>query len=368
MKKFIVIILSGVLFASCGSGPVADNPVNALFEQLKSVGDNGVLYGHQDDLAYGVNWAYEEGRSDTKEAAGDYPALFGWELGGIELGHSVNLDRVPFDKMRQFVLRGYEMGAVITFSWHPYSAVDTTKSSWDTDQRVVEHIIPGGSHHEAFKKQLDAVAAFFSSLKTQDGQNVPFIFRPWHEMDGGWFWWGSTLCAPEEFKTLFRFTVEYLKDEKGLDFLTAYSPDNRFNTEEEYLTWYPGDDIVDIIGMDNYGDFRMGSENVEAATKKLEVVVNYANKVDKVAAFTESGLDKVTDDQWFTRKLGPAFLQSEIASQIAYVMLWRNADTTHFFSSYAGHSSEADFKAFVSNEKIWLLEDWNEFKKKRAWQ
>lgn len=368
MKKFFAIILSGALFASCGSAPVADNPVDVLFEQLKSVGDNGVLFGHQDDLAYGVNWAYEEGRSDTKEAAGDYPALFGWELGGIELGHSVNLDSVPFNKMRQFVLNGYEMGAVITFSWHPYSAVDNTKSSWDTDQRVVEHIIPGGSHHEAFKKQLDAVAAFFSSLKTQDGQNVPFIFRPWHEMDGGWFWWGSTLCSPEEFKTLFRFTVEYLKDEKGLDFLTAYSPDNRFNTEEEYLTWYPGDDIVDIIGMDNYGDFRVGSENVEAATKKLEVVVNYANKVDKVAAFTESGLDKVTDDQWFTRMLGPAFLQSEVASQIAYVMLWRNADTTHFFSSYAGHSSENDFNEFVSHEKIWLLEDWNEFKRKRAWQ
>jgi mannan endo-1,4-beta-mannosidase len=365
MKRYLFTFLIAFLVLSCGTKTSDDskkNPVNVLFEQLKSVDNNGVLFGHQDDLAYGVTWDYEEGRSDTKEAAGDYPALFGWELGGIELGHAVNLDSVPFDKMRGFVIKGYEMGAVITFSWHPYSAVDTTKSSWDTDQEVVKHIIPGGSHHEVFKKQLDEVADFMASLKTSNGKQVPFIFRPWHEMDGGWFWWGSTSCSPEAFKTLFRFTVEYLKNEKGLDFLTAYSPDNSFNSEKEYLTWYPGDDIVDIIGVDNYGDFREGSVNVNAAMKKLEIAVKYANRTGKVAAFTESGLDRMTDDHWFTEKLAPSFLNSELASQIAYVMLWRNADSKHFFSSYAGHSSAADFMEFTENDKIWLLNGWNEFK------
>jgi mannan endo-1,4-beta-mannosidase len=368
MKRIFFTLFIGSFLVTCATksaDETAQTLNDILFEQLKSVGDNGVLYGHQDDLAYGVTWAYEDGRSDTKETAGDYPALFGWELGAIELGHPVNLDSVPFDKMRDFAIKGHEMGAVITFSWHPYSAVDTTKSSWDTDQKVVKHIIPGGSHHEEFKMQLDKVAQFFASLKTSDGQQVPFIFRPWHEMDGGWFWWGSTLCSPEEFKTLFRFTVEYLKKEKGLDFLTAYSPDNRFKTEEEYLTWYPGDDIVDIIGMDNYGDFREGSVNVDAATQKLEIVVKYAIKTGKVAALTESGLEGMTDDKWFTDKLGRSFLESEPASQIAYVMLWRNNDAKHFFSTYRGHSSEANFKEFTLNEKIWLLEDWNNFKKKQ---
>lgn len=367
MKRIFFILGIGSLLFSCGTKSDEESPQDPndmLFEQLKSVGDNGVLYGHQDDLAYGVTWAYEEGRSDTKETAGDYPALFGWELGALELGHSVNLDSVPFEKMREFVIKGYEMGAVITFSWHPYSAVDTTKSSWDTNQEVVKHINPGGSHHEAFKQHLDKVAEFFASLNTKNGRQIPFIFRPWHEMDGSWFWWGTSLCSPEEFKTLFRFTVEYLKEEKNLDFLTAYSPDNRFNSEDEYLTWYPGDDIVDIIGMDNYGDFREGSVNVEAAEKKLEIVVKYANKTGKVAAFTESGLEGMTDDQWFTDKLGRSFLESDLASQIAYVMLWRNNDSEHFFSTYSGHSSEADFRQFTANDRIWLLEDWNHFKKK----
>ncbi|WP_462319360.1 glycoside hydrolase family 26 protein [Marinilabilia sp.] len=365
MTRITLFIVLGFLFFACNSQTKNKEDFSSssdLYKQLKAVNSNGVLFGHQDDLAYGVNWAYEAGRSDTKETAGDYPALFGWELGGIELGNQVNLDSVPFDKMREYVIKGYEMGAVITFSWHPFSALDSTRSSWDTDQSVVKHIVPGGSHHDIFKQHLDKVAAFFHSLKTKDGNPVPFIFRPWHEMDGDWFWWGNSHCTSDEFKTLFRFTIEYLKDEKGVDFLTAYSPDNRFSTEEEYLTWYPGDDIVEIIGVDNYGDFRVGSENIKAAQKKLEIVVKYARKTDKVAAFTETGLNRMTDDRWFTQKLGKSFLDGDFASEIAYVMLWRNDDTTHFFSSYPGHSSAPDFKEFTGHRRIWLLNDWNRFK------
>jgi mannan endo-1,4-beta-mannosidase len=71
----------------------------------------------------------------------------------------------------------------------------------------------------------------------------------------------------------------------------------------------------------------------------------------------------MTDNKWFTQKLGEAFPKGSEAEKIAYVMLWRNADTTHFFSTYPGHSSAADFKKFVRREKVWLLEDWNRFKK-----
>lgn len=360
---FVTLIALAIITCSCGSKKEKQPaPSQKLFEQLKAIGGKGVLFGHQDDLAYGVNWEYEEGRSDTYETAGDYPALFGWELGGIELGQEVNLDSVPFAKMREFAEKGHEMGGVLTFSWHPYSPLDETKDSWNTDEEVVKHILPGGSHHDVFKEHLDKVAQFLSSLKDEEGRQIPFIFRPWHEMDGNWFWWGSNLCTPEEFKAFFRFTIEYLRDEKDLDFLSAYSPDNRFNSEEEYLTWYPGDDVVDIIGVDNYGDFREGSENLDAVTRKLEIVVDYARKTDKVAAFTETGLDRMTNDKWFTQMLGKSILQSEKAREIAYVMLWRNDDTTHFFSAYPEHSSAPDFREFAGNDKIWLLEDWNTFK------
>ena len=51
------------------------------YEKLTYLTEKGILFGHQDDLAYGVNWKYEAGRSDVKEVTGDYPAVYGWDLG-----------------------------------------------------------------------------------------------------------------------------------------------------------------------------------------------------------------------------------------------------------------------------------------------
>lgn len=96
------------------------------------------------------------------------------------------------------------------------------------------------------------------------------IFRPYHEFDGDWFWWGRSHCTIDEFKTLWRFTVAYLRDSLEVhNFIYAFSPDNKFNTESEFLERYPGDEWVDMVGMDNYGDFgRDGKYNLEAGIKK----------------------------------------------------------------------------------------------------
>ena len=55
----------------------------ALFKNLQQISQTGVLFGHQDDLAYGVGWWAEPSRSDVKEVCGDYPAVYGWDLGDI---------------------------------------------------------------------------------------------------------------------------------------------------------------------------------------------------------------------------------------------------------------------------------------------
>ena len=353
-----------ILLASCAETKKEDKqPSNSIVEKLNEVKGKGILFGHQDDLAYGIGWQYVDGESDVKRVAGDYPALFGWELGGLELEHPVNLDSVPFNTMRDLSIKAHNMGGINTYSWHPYSPIDSI-SAWTKDADVVRHIIPGGAHHEAFKKHLNRVADFFKSLKTADGQQIPFIFRPWHEMDGDWFWWGSKQCTSEDFRALFKFTIEYLREEKGIDnMLSAYSPDNRWNTSDEYYTWYPGDKYVEIMGMDNYGDLR--TENgVQEAIRKLHIVIEAAKAKNKLAALTETGLENVTDSLWFTGKLGVVLQDSLIAKELSYAMVWRNDDKVHFFFTYPGHPAEEDAQTFLARPKILLLNDFIELQNK----
>lgn len=89
-----------------------------LYQNLILLQEKGFLFGHQDDLAYGVKWRYEDGRSDIKDVTGDYPALYGWDLGGIEHQKSNNIDGVPFKKMKNWIKEIYDRGGVSTISWH----------------------------------------------------------------------------------------------------------------------------------------------------------------------------------------------------------------------------------------------------------
>ncbi|KFI58580.1 glycoside hydrolase family 26 protein [Bifidobacterium cuniculi] len=87
-----------------------------------------------------------------------------------------------------------------------------------------------------------------------DGTAVPIAFRPLHENNGSWFWWGATHASTAEYKELFRYIVDYLRDAKGVHNLPyAYSPTGSFNGDPtNYLATYPGDAWVDLLGYDQY--------------------------------------------------------------------------------------------------------------------
>ncbi len=182
-KTYFIIPLISVFLMNCGSRKSKEQNSKSLIETFWTSQDKGILFGHQDDLAYGQNWKYIDGESDVKRVAGDYPAVFGWDLGGLERGDEVNLDSVPFDVMRKLVIQADNMGGVNTFSWHPYSIV-TGKNSWYTDTSVVEHILPQGEYHAEFINELNRIGDFLLSLKNSQGKPLEFIFRPWHEMNG----------------------------------------------------------------------------------------------------------------------------------------------------------------------------------------
>ncbi|MDO9155435.1 MAG: glycosyl hydrolase, partial [Sediminibacterium sp.] len=188
--------------------------VNNLFKALPE----GILFGHQDDLAYGLGWEYIPGKSVIQDAVGEYPAMYGWELGDLELDALINLDSVPFKKMTNFIQEGYEKGGIITISWHANNPV-TGKNAWDIGGNAVASIIPGGEKHALYKSWLDKVAGFMLGLKNNQGEYIPVIFRPFHEFTGNWFWWCQNVCTPEEYKALWKFTFDYLTNTKQVHHL-----------------------------------------------------------------------------------------------------------------------------------------------------
>ncbi len=219
MKKTFAWIIclvwaSGLAAQDKPADPQATKETVNLYGNLKKLAGSGIMFGHQDDLAYGVGWKYTPGKSDVKEVTGDYPAVYGWDLGGIELDNANNLDGIPFKKMRQFIQEGYERGGVITISWHARSPLGKEKGAWDTTHGTVTSILPGGDQHTLYKDWLDKVAAFLLSLKGKKGELIPVLFRPYHELTGNWFWWCRNACTDFEFKTLWRFTMYYLQQEK----------------------------------------------------------------------------------------------------------------------------------------------------------
>lgn len=321
-----------------------------LFSNLMMISESNVIFGHHDDTNYGVGWQGDSLRSDVKDVTNSYPGLYGWDFGFLT-GEG-NKDTVKA-RMSRLVKEAFERGGVNTFSWH-YNNPVTDKSFYDVN-RVVEKILPGGGYYLKYLRDLDKIADFANSLKDSQGVSVPIIFRPYHEFDGGWFWWGAPFCTKEEFKKLWITTVEYLRDKKGVrNFLYAFSPDRNFNNEEEFLERYPGDEYVDIIGMDNYWDFGPEGAGLKGVTKKLEILTRIGKEKNKVAAMTETGLEGVVNPKWFTERLFRTFDVDTV--KIAYVMVWRNDNPKHHYAPYKGHPAADDFIQFRLNPKI-LFED-----------
>ena len=326
----------------------------ALYQSLMRIAsEKKYMVGHQDALAYGVNWRYEPGRSDVKDVTGDQPGIYGWEIGHLELGDALNIDSVPFDKMKGYIREGYGRGAAITISWHGKNPA-TGKTSWDPEEGTVASILPGGDNHHVFKQQLDHVAAFLGDVKGSKGEAIPVLFRPFHELTGGWFWWGTRYTGAGEYKQLFRFTVHYLKNVKGLhNLLYVYNTSSNIRHADDYLERYPGDDVVDVLSFDIYQDSKIERRDAgfeEDLRRGIGIVEALAAEKGKVAAVAEAGLNRVSYANWWTESIGAALRNRNIA----YMLFWRNAGLKHkeneveYFMPFRGHPAEENFRNFYN--------------------
>ncbi|GAA0562546.1 glycoside hydrolase family 26 protein [Chitinophaga japonensis] len=357
MKHLLTITLLA-LFVQPTTLPAQPGPADAaatpstrqLYARLQALRQRGIMFGHQDDMAYGVGWKYIHNRSDVKDACGQWPAMYGWDLGHLELGSPHNLDSVPFDSMRAYIRTVHERGGVNSISWHSNNPV-SGGSTWDTSLAVTA-ILPGGSSHAAYTAWLDKVAAFMGSLRAADSSLIPVIFRPFHEHTGSWFWWGQRHCTTTEFRTLWQFTVNYLGAVKQVhNLLYAYSAAD-FSDAARYLERYPGDAFVDIIGFDLY-QYGSAAQYRQQLEQRLQVLAQVAAAHHKIPALTETGLERIPEPNWWTQTLLPALQPYPLS----YVLVWRNGRPDHYYAPFPGQASAADFKKFRADKRTLFLPD-----------
>lgn len=323
----------------------------ALLNRLDSLSERGIMYGHQDDPFYGTAWQWEKGRSDTYELVGDYPAVMGFDLGGLEEEHDKNLDSVPFDWMREEIVKHYEKGGIVTFSWHLRNP-KTGGTAWDvSDKGTVRSILPGGAKHELFVTWMQKVVNFMLTLRTTGGQPIEFIFRPWHEYNGSWFWWGQKNCSDEEYIALWNMLQDYV-NERVPNIVWCCSPNLDGNFSVAYLeSRFPDIQRVDILGYDTY---QWGSEEdfIAGSKKDIDFLYAYAQTHGMLFTVSECGIRNSPVPDWWTR----VFLPLTEGRKICYFLPWRNWHKEHFGAA-KGLATEEDFIKLYNNPRTLFLND-----------
>ncbi|MDE1191090.1 MAG: glycosyl hydrolase [Arachidicoccus sp.] len=370
IKKILILpLLLLSLFTTLGqknffSDKAATKETVLLYQNLKRSAQSGFLFGHQDDLAYGIHWKYQKDSSDVKSITGDYPGLFGWDLSGLESDHDKDIDRNPFSLVKKWVEWAYEQGGVNTFSWHCPSPLGNGKTAWDTTQGTVESILPGGINHALYQTWLDKVATFLNSLKGSQGEAIPILYRPFHELTGNWFWWCANTCSAEDFKKLWRYQIHYLRDVKHVhNILVVYNPSDNFKDENGYLERYPGDDVVDVLSLDSYQSKDAATSDVFEKNLDycLSVIEKIADEKGKPFALAETGYERVPYATWWTDKL----MKGISHHKIAYMLVWRNAGQIgtpehphiHYYVPFNGDISGDDFIKFYNLKSTLFLKD-----------
>lgn len=319
--------------------------------------DDKVLFGHQNSTFRSVK---DNGNtSDIKDITGSEAGLFGIDT--LSLAGTECASENPLKASIEASKKAYEGGSIISLSCHmpnftnaKITATEDAEHPYDFSKcdfseskdltPCADYILEGGEYNAQYNAYLDIIADY--ALKLQEA-NVPILFRPFHENSGGWFWWGTSTSA-DSYRAIWRYMVNYLQAKGVHNLLYVYSPNGPIDNESDYLSRYPGDAYVDVLGFDYYDDYAdvskyTGDTYFDALDKSCKVVSKLANEKNKIPAIAETGIritgagkdslmvsgNPTKDKDWYNQVVNTA-----VEHDIPYFLLWANFDSENFFVPY----------------------------------
>lgn len=309
-------------------------------------------------------------KSDFQRIAGAYPTMTETDFHS----YAINRTDIQYKESQKKALINYiihyhnTIGGLSTISchmpnpwWYEEKEGDAADFRYISSKHpnVVAEILDGKTRlnqvqtvKEKFDEQLDEFIQMLNQLKDYKGKKIPVVIRLFHEASGDWFWWGDGHCSHEEYKQLFRYTVEKITKNCN-HVIIGYTPDRNWNSMEKtdkFMNRYPGNEYVDIIGFDNYGI--KDKESIQTTIKQLRMLSDFAKQYNKVVALTETGNNSLTVPNWFTQCLEPCVTAQGV--NLAYVEIYGSwSSDGGFFFPYKKNSNEAkDFRKFYKNDFI----------------
>ncbi len=172
-----------------------------------------------------------------------------------------------------------------------------------------------------FDVRCQEIAGIINQLVDDNGQPIPIIFRLWHECEDSWQWWGAKYCSAEDYKKFFILTERLIKkNAPKSQILWCYCPDRYWKTDSDYMTRYPGDAYVDILGFDDYS-IGTTKANLQETIRKSRIVSNIACEKGKVSGLMETAnSNEKTSNNFFKNYINKILADKQVSFSI--VQTW----------------------------------------------
>ncbi|MEP7292886.1 MAG: glycosyl hydrolase, partial [Chloroflexota bacterium] len=224
--------------------PQATPAAQRLYHYLSSLPSGSILTG-QHNFPATISLSYDRVHALT----GKYPAVWGQDFGFAAQDDKDSI--YARDQIVEEVIRQHQNGAIITLMWHAVRPTDDEPGTFESNvltristQTYADLVTPGSEVYKRWLTQTDVIAGYLKRLHAAD---IPVLWRPYHEMNGAWFWWGARRGS--RFIDLWKQHYHYLTEHHGLNNLVWVWNTNAPNSRKvkSYKTLYPGDDYADVL-------------------------------------------------------------------------------------------------------------------------